>query len=30
LLEKRFIRPSSSPCGCPAIFVKKKYQTLRM
>jgi hypothetical protein len=24
LLEKWFIRPSSSPCGCPAIFVKKK------
>ena len=30
LLEKRFIRPSSSPWGCPAIFVKKKDQTLRM
>jgi hypothetical protein len=28
LLEKRFIRPSSSPWGCPAIFVKKKDQTL--
>ena len=24
LLEKGFIRPSSSPRGCPAIFVKKK------
>jgi hypothetical protein len=24
LLEKGFIRPSSSPWGCPAIFVKKK------
>jgi hypothetical protein len=23
-LEKGFIRPSSSPWGCPAIFVKKK------
>ena len=23
LLEKGFIRPSSSPWGCPAIFVKK-------
>lgn len=29
LLEKGFIRPSS-PWGCHAIFVKKKYQTLRM
>jgi hypothetical protein len=30
LLEKGFIRPSSSPWGCPAIFVKKNDQTLRM
>jgi hypothetical protein len=30
LLGKGFIRPSSSPWGCPAIFVKKKDQTLRM
>jgi hypothetical protein len=30
LLEKGFIRSSSSPWGCPAIFVKKKDQTLRM
>jgi hypothetical protein len=30
LLEKRFIIPSSSPWGCPRIFVKKKDQTLRM
>jgi hypothetical protein len=30
LLEKGIIRPSSSPWGCPAIFVKKKDQTLRM
>jgi hypothetical protein len=30
LLEKGFIRPSLSPWGCPTIFVKKKYQTLRM
>jgi hypothetical protein len=30
LPEKGFIRPSSSPWGCLAIFVKKKDQTLRM
>ena len=30
LLEKGFIRPSSSPWGCLAIFVKKKDGTLRM
>jgi hypothetical protein len=30
LLEKGFIRPISSTWGCPAIFVKKKDQTLRM
>ena len=30
LLEKGFIRSSSSPWGCPAIFVKKKDQTLWM
>jgi hypothetical protein len=30
LLEKGYIRPSSSPWGCPAIFVKKNDQTLRM
>jgi hypothetical protein len=30
LLEKGFIRPSSSSWGCPGIFVKKKDQTLRM
>jgi hypothetical protein len=30
VLEKGFIRPSSSPWGCLAIFVKKKYQMLRM
>ena len=30
LLEKGFIRPSSSPWGCLAIFVKKKDGTLWM
>jgi hypothetical protein len=30
LLEKGFIRPSSSPWGCLAIFFKNKDQTLRM
>jgi hypothetical protein len=30
LLEKGFIKPSSSPWGCLALFVKKKDQTLRM
>jgi len=30
LLEKEFIRPSSSPRGYPHIFVKKKDDTLRM
>ena len=29
-MDKGFIRPSSSPWGCPAIFVKKKDKTLRM
>jgi hypothetical protein len=30
LLEKGFIRPSSSPWGCSTIFAKKKDQTRRM
>jgi hypothetical protein len=30
LLKKGLIHPSSSPWGCPAIFVKKKDQSLRM
>ena len=30
LMDKGFIRPSSSPWGCMAIFVKKKDGTLRM
>jgi hypothetical protein len=30
LLDKGYIHPSSSPCGCPALFVKKKDQSLRL
>ena len=30
LIDKGFIQPSSSPWGCPAIFVKKKGETLRL
>jgi hypothetical protein len=30
LLDKGFIQPSSSPWGCPAIFMKKKDKTLRL
>jgi hypothetical protein len=30
LLDKGYICPSSSPCGCPALFVKKKDQSLRL
>jgi len=30
LLQKDFIQPSSSPWGCPALFVKKKDQTLKL
>jgi hypothetical protein len=30
LLQKGLIRPSSSPWGCPTIFVKKKEQSLHM
>src|SRR5256885_12564964 len=30
LLDKGFIRSSASPWGCPALFVKKKDDTMRM
>jgi hypothetical protein len=30
LLDKGFILPSTSPWGCPALFVKKKDESLRM
>jgi hypothetical protein len=30
LLDKGFIRPSTSPWGCPAMFVKKKDESLRL
>jgi hypothetical protein len=30
LLDKGYIRPSSSPWGCPALFVKKKDQSMRL
>jgi hypothetical protein len=30
LLDKGYIHPSSSPWGCPALFVNKKDQTLRL
>jgi hypothetical protein len=30
LLDKGYIRPSLSPWGCPALFMKKKDQSLRL
>jgi hypothetical protein len=30
LMDKGYIHPSSSPWGCPALFVKKKDQSLRL
>jgi hypothetical protein len=29
-MDKGFIHPSSSPWGCPALFVNKKDQSLRL
>ena len=29
-LDKRFIRPSTSPWGAPVLFVKKRGETLRL
>jgi hypothetical protein len=29
-LDKGFIHPSSSPCGCPTLFVKKNDQSFRL
>ena len=30
LLDKCFIHPSASPWGCPALFVKKKDDSMRL
>jgi hypothetical protein len=30
LMDKSFMRLSSSPWGCPTLFMKKKYQSLRL
>jgi len=30
LLDKGYIRPSASPWGCPALFMKKKDDSLRL
>jgi hypothetical protein len=30
LLDKGYVKSSSSPWGCPAIFMKKKDKTLRL
>jgi hypothetical protein len=30
LLDKGFIHPSTSPCGCPTLFVKKKDESLSL
>ena len=30
VLDKGFIHPSASPCGCPALFVKKNDDSLRL
>ena len=30
LLDKKFIQPSTSPCGAPVLFVKKKDESVRL
>ena len=30
LIDKKYIRPSVSPCGAPVIFLRKKHRTMRL